>query len=182
MWLMSIHPDKSSHIHIGQEMDVSQFEYMIGPMIVKFSTAEKDLGVTIDNNLTFGDHIIEKITKANKMAGWIRRSFQFMNKDIFVLLYKSMVRSHIEYAACVWNPYLWKFIDKLEEVQIRATKMVPELKHMEYHERLEALQLPTLSYRRVRGDMITVYKIINKIYHQECCPILQTLYEKNRET
>ena len=61
------------------------------------------------------------------MAAWIRRSFQYTNKDIFVLLYKSMVRSQIEYAACVLNPYLWKFIDNLEELQIIATKMVPEL-------------------------------------------------------
>ena len=107
IWLMNIHPEKSAHIHIGQEMDIPQFEYTIGPMIVNYSTAEKDLGVTIDNNLNFGEHIIDKITKANKMAGWIRRSFQYMNKDIFVLLYKSLVRTHLEYAACVWSPYLW---------------------------------------------------------------------------
>ena len=49
---------------------------------------------------------------------------------------------------------------------------------MEYPERLKEIDLPTLSYRRVRGDMITVYKIIYGIYHKECCPKLITLHEK----
>ena len=106
-------------------MEIPQYEYMVGVKHVKYSTQEKDLGVEIDNKLSFDQHIQEKVKKANMMAGWVRRSFQYMNKFIFNMLYKSLVRSHLEYAAPVWNPHLAKHIDKIEEVQIRATKMVP---------------------------------------------------------
>jgi len=178
IWLLQIHPDKLAHVHIGNEMETPQYEYMVGDMIVKYSDMEKDLGVHIDNKLAFDRHITEKIKSANKMAGWIRRSFDYLDKDIFKLLYTSLVRFHLEYCAVVWNPHLWKHIDMIEAVQIRATKMVPGLRSMTYTERLKTLKLPTMTYRRLRGDMITVYKIMKGLYHKECCPKLPTLMEK----
>ena len=42
--------------------------------------------------------------------------------------------------------------------------LIPEIKNLSYPERLRKLKLPTLSYRRIRGQMIEVYKIINNIY------------------
>ena len=66
----------------------------------------------------------------------------------------------------------------IEAVQIRATKMVPGLRSMTYTERLKTLKLPTMTYRRLRGDMITVYKIMKGLYHKECCPKLPTLMKK----
>ena len=55
-------------------------------------------------------------------------------------------------------------IKDLEKVQMRATKLVRKLKHLKYKERLERLKLPTLRYRRTRGDMIEVYKILTESY------------------
>ena len=55
----------------------------------------------------------------------------------------------------------------LESVQRRATKLLPNLKQMEYKDRLKALRLPTLTYRRLRGDMIETYKIIRNKYDEE---------------
>ena len=55
-------------------------------------------------------------------------------------------------------------IEKIENVQRGATKQVPTLKNMEYNERLKKLKMPTLKYRRMRRDMIEVFKIINGIY------------------
>ena len=54
---------------------------------------------------------------------------------------------------------------KLESVQRRATKLIPDLKHLEYTERLSRLNLPTLFYRRARGDMIECYKYLTGIYN-----------------
>ena len=87
-----------------------------------------------------------------------------MDEETFVPLYKALVRSHFDYAMAVWSPHLVKYINAIEGVQRRATKMIPTLKNFAYPERLKKLKLPTLAYRRARGDMIEVYKIVTGIY------------------
>ena len=92
------------------------------------------------------------------------RTFQYIDEDMFKTLYKTMIRSHLEYAAPVWSPYTWKLAEELEKVQRRATKRVPSLAELKYEERLRKLKLPTLIYRRIRGDLINVFKYMNNIY------------------
>ena len=73
-------------------------------------------------------------------------------------------RSHFEYAVCVWNPHHQHLIEKLEKVQKHATKLVLRVKKLHYEDRLRQLQLRTLKYRRIRGDMIELYKIFAGTY------------------
>jgi len=98
------------------------------------------------------------------MLGIIKRNFIYLTEEAFVTLYKSLVRCHLEYANSVRNPYRQGLINDLEKVQRRATKLVLTVKHLKYKERLIRLQLPTLRYRRTRGDMIEVYKILTNRY------------------
>ena len=72
-----------------------------------------------------------------------------------------MVRPHFEYCVQSWSPYLIKDRRTLEQVQLRATNIVPELQGMSYLDRLRALGLTTLEDRRVRGDMIELCKLIH---------------------
>ena len=100
----------------------------------------------------------EKINNAYSMLGLIKRNFIYLTEEAFVTLYKSLVRCHLEYANSVWNPYRQGLIiNDLENVQVRATKLVLTVKHLKYKKRLIRLQLPTLRYERMRGDMIEVY-------------------------
>ena len=71
-----------------------------------------------------------------------------------------MVRSHLEYAGSVWSPHKVSYIKKLEKVQMRVTKLFYPIRNLSYDGTLRYLNLPTLYYRRLRGDMITVYKMI----------------------
>ena len=107
----------------------------------------------MDSKLSFSDHITEKVNKAYSILGIIKRNFQHVDKDAFVLLYKALVRSHLD-ANTVWSPYKQYLIEEVEKVQKRTTKLVHERKHLPYAERLKYLKLPTLKYRRHRGDMI----------------------------
>ena len=95
------------------------------------------------------------------MVGLIKRNFFFINRVVFQHLYKALVRPHLEYGQIVWSPRYIRQSKKIENVQRRATKLIPELKHLPYTERLKKLNLPSLKYRRIRGDMINVYKILN---------------------
>ena len=90
----------------------------------------------------------------------IKRTFKFINKDSFTILYKTYIRPHLEFCIQAWNPSLKKDIHTLEKVQRRATKLVPGIRHLEYPDRLEMLNLYSLEQRRERGDLIEVFKIL----------------------
>jgi len=75
------------------------------------------------------------------------------------MLYKPLVRSHRKYTNCVWSLFRQMDVKKVEMVQKKATRMVKRLKNNSCEDRLKFLNLPTLKYRRLRGDMIQVYNI-----------------------
>ena len=83
---------------------------------------ETDLGVVVDNKLTFSQHINSTVVKADQVVGMIRRSFKYMDKEIVVQLFTSRVRPILEYGNVIWNPRLIRDIDAVERVQRRATK------------------------------------------------------------
>ena len=82
-----------------------------------------------------------------------------LNQETFGNLYKAMVK-HIKYANSVWSPFKLMDIKAVEKVQMRATKLVIGVKSLPYCKHLRKLKLPTLKYRRLRGDMTEVYKIL----------------------
>jgi hypothetical protein len=126
----------------------------------------------MDSGLSYEKHIYDKVNMANKMLGIIKRNFSDLDKNSFVLLYKGMVRCHLEYAVSIWNPHRLGLIRDIEKVQKRATKLLRICKGLSYIDRLKCLNLPTLKYRRIRGDMIEVYKILNKLYDENVLPPL----------
>ena len=87
-----------------------------------------------------------------------------------------MVRSRLDYCSSVWTPYRKGDIEDLEKVQKRATRLLPELKGFKYCDGLKACKLPTLHYRRLRGDMIETFKIVSGKYDRCATPILTGLH------
>ena len=182
-WLLRFHPDKCKTMHIGNN-NSEPMSYKLKPDIsgMDITTSEKDVGVIIDNKLSFDLHIAEKVNKANSVAGAIRRSFGYLDKDTFKKLYTALVKPHLEYANAVWNPYKKKDITTLENVQRRATKMVPGLGDKSYEDRLRELKLPTLNYRRIRVDMIEVFKLVNGMYYFDCTNLFTFRDQSERVT
>jgi len=164
-WLLNFHPSKCHVLALGKFDNIQYTErYHIYSKELEHVFEEKDLGVFIDSNLSFAEHISSKVRVANAMVGLIRRSFSHLDGYSFKKMFSAFVRPHLEYAQSMWSPQLTKYISMLENVQIRATKLVDGYGYLDYSERLKRLNLPTLAYRRLRGDMIEVYKHFSK-YH-----------------
>ena len=169
-WLLRFNIAKCHVLTVGKTEDiVHTHDYELYGKPLEHVFEETDLGVTIDSELRFEEHISKKINKANSIAGLIRRSFAHLDGNLFKRLYTTFVRPHLEYAQAVWSPISQKLVDMLENVQIRATKMVDGYSNLDYEDRLRRLDLPTLVYRRARGDMIEVYKHFHT-YDQEQIP------------
>ena len=83
---------------------------------------EKDLGVLIDGELKFHKHTAATIKKVNGILVIIRKSFALLDSVTLPLLYKSLVRPHLEYGNFKED------IKAVERVQRRVTKWIPRLK------------------------------------------------------
>ena len=81
-----------------------------------------------------------------------------------LLIYKSLIRPHLEYAVQCWAPSPrfgnWGIILELEKVQRKFTRLINDIGTLTYGERLKSLTLTTLAERRMRGDLIEAFKII----------------------
>ena len=162
-WLMSFNINKCKVMHLGGNAKTPRFKYFINGIELEVVKEEKDLGVLISNNLKSSAHCDSVVKKANKMLGLIKRSFTYKDEQTILKLYKALVRPHLEYAQQFWSPHLKKDVDKLEKVQKRATKIVPTLRNLSYENRLKKTELFSLEKRRLRGDLIEMYKIITNI-------------------
>lgn len=120
---------------------------------------ERDLGIQLTDDLKWHTQTLTAANKANSVLGMLKRTFVYWNVELSKQLYVTFVRPHLEYAVSAWNPYRKKDIKILENIQRRATKLAPGIKHLAYHERLRIMGLTTLYERRVRGDAIQYFKI-----------------------
>ena len=107
----------------------------------------------------------------------VRRTFVYLDKKMVVQLYTSLVRPILEYGNVIWSPHLQSHIKQLEKVQHRATKLLSCLADMPYEQRLEELKLPSLAYRRMRGDVIEMFKYCQGEYSVHKKPLKGLIYK-----
>jgi hypothetical protein len=172
-------------MHMGRGNPQNEYYMKVTNDIIKLevSEEERDLGVVFDKELNFDVHINKIASKANQITGIIRKSFEYLDRSMFVNLYKTLVRPHLEYANIIWHPSLKRQSNIIERVQRRATKILQECKEMSYSERLVYLNLHSLKGRRLRGDLIEVFKIFNKLVDIEATKFFSlAVFTKTRNT
>ena len=157
-WMLHFNEEKCKVMHIGRNNP--RYGYCLGPSALAESVEEKDLGVLITNNLKPSRQVSKAAANANSILGLLKKTMTCLDSEMLLSLYKSLVRPRLEYCIQAWSPYTRGDIEKLEQVQRKATKLVPELAGYPYEERLTRLGLTTLEERRTRGDMIEAYKIL----------------------
>ena len=123
--IMALDFEKCKVMHIGNTPHSDYYVTVSGNSTsLSDVTFEKDLGVWTTDKLESGLHSQKAVVRANRILGMIRRAFYSMSGDLFMFLYKTYVRPHLEYCIQLWCPYLGKDIDILEKVKVRATKFV----------------------------------------------------------
>ena len=159
IWQLPFNVSKCMVLHLGRLNPNST--YYINSTALQNTSEVKDLGVIIDNHLKFHGHVSSIVSKANQLLALIRKSFIYSDLHTFSYLYKAIVRPTLEYGNTIWGPFYLLDQYKIEKIQRKATRLCNGIRHLQYEERLSLLQLPSLFYRRFRGDMITTFNLIH---------------------
>ena len=169
-------------MHLGKDNPRRDYEMSgsDGAVSLNSTECEKDLGVYVDTELNFQSHVDRAASKANCLLGLARRSFDYMDMNMFKSVFVGLVRPHLEYANVVWAPFLKKDVETIEKIQKRGTRMIPELRSLDYEGRLKRLQLPSLVYRRFRGDIILTYKYMHGFLRCRPCDDARKVREDQR--
>ena len=128
-------------------------------LVIKDEGEVRDLGVIVDPDLSWKPHISKIVAKANTMAAWVLRVFKTRKKEHLMTLYKTYVRSHLEYCSPVWSPYEKQDIEKIEAVQRSFTSKIEGMDDLDYWERLQALGIYSLQRRRERYKILYIWKM-----------------------
>ncbi|KAF2368251.1 Reverse transcriptase domain [Trinorchestia longiramus] len=151
-WQMSFKIDKCSVMNVGANNHY--FQHTMFDISIETVQQQRDLDVIVTENLKHDKQVEKSVENASRILGFIARNFEYKSKNIILPLYKALVRPHLKYAVQLWSPTLQKDINKMEKIQRKATKMIPELHNLSYERRLQRFQLISLEQRRLRGQIL----------------------------
>ncbi len=170
---MSLNFNKCAVMSITHSRNKIAFPYMLCRKAVGRVQSKSDLGVIIDEKLSFNEHIDSISRKSFQMLGFIFRCGRFFsNKSSILALYNALVRSRLEYCSSVWNPLYVNSIDQIERVQKRFSRMFFfkfNIEPQEYDKRLNHLNLHSLETRRLINDEVTLFKLVHKYIDSRLC-------------
>ena len=159
-WCFNINYDKCKVIHFGHANKA--FNYKQNDILIKSSNNEKILGVVIGSNFSFKEHLYAYVKKGYGISNLISTNLRNLQRNALVNLYKSYVRPKLEYNSFIFSPHNIFLFDALENVQRHFTKNLPGLCKFDYIERLKICKLESLQLRRIKCDVIMLFKILHR--------------------
>ena len=177
---MEFNIGKCHVLHFGHRNP--NYSYSISNQNLESAGEERDIGVIISNTLKPSSHCASIVKKANFALMQLLRCFLYRDKTVFLNLYKQRVRPILEFCSSVWNPWLTGDIESLEKVQKKAIRNITGLKGKTYEEKLKELNILSLKDRRLKTDLIQVFKILNKKDDVDPSNWFQTYDENGRTT
>ena len=159
-WQLSVNASKCFVLPVGNRL-VSQnpSRYSLNDVALPTVKVEKDLGVFMSGDLRFSEHCSKIASSASQVAGIIFRAFASKDVCFMVKMFITYIRPILEYNSEVWSPSLLGDIDVVESIQRSYTRRIKNLATISYTDRLNVCKLDPLELRRLKRDMVLVYKI-----------------------
>ena len=159
---MKFNSEKFECIRYGKRTDIHETTgyYSDANTIITPKDHINDLGVLISSSCLFKKQIDNVVKTANKLCGWILRTFKTRAPKLMILLWKSLVLSRLDYCSQLWSPTNKGDIQKLEMVQRSFIRKIDDMRHLDYWAQLKKLRLYSLERRRERYIMIYIWRIL----------------------
>ena len=159
--------DKCSYTRFTRNKNLIDYRYKLKNIELTQSQVVKDLGVLMDEKMTFQPHIEKLISECNRMLGFVCRSSKdFKNVRAVISLYYAYVYSKLSFASVIWNPLYKTYVDRIERIQNKflrtlGFKIHQPVQNSNYEHLRNKFSILTLRHRRILSDLCLIYKIIN---------------------
>lgn len=163
-WKLEFNVKKCKALTVSRSIhNKVKFSYSLNGSIIESVDSFRDLGVTITQDLSWGSQVSSLVSKCNQTMGMIKRSVGYRAApSLSCKLYKSLVRSRVEYASCVWSPHHHKDIKLIESIQRSGSRFIlhyPD--NMSYRQRCTELNMLPLSFRREMSDVTCLFRYMH---------------------
>ena len=187
-WQLSVSASKCTVLPLALTGHRTCEEYLLnGNPVPICDSSVRDLGVYISSDLVPRYHVNKLTSNAFSRAGLIFKCFKTRDQLFLKRMFNTYVRPLVEFATPVWSPYNLNLIMSVERVQRNFTSKIPNLKHLDYPSRLAALNMDSLELRRLKYDLIELFKMVKgfsvlkfdeyftykQVTHTRCCNSLQ---------
>ncbi len=164
-WQLNVAPLKCFALYLG--FNNPKLDYELNASIIKPAQTCRDLGVNVSDDLTFSNHCLSVCSKTLRDINIMFKCFLTTNCETLGLAYKTFVRPSLEYCSSIWQPIYMKDLDKLERVQRYFTRRLYMRCGFDsstpYQTRLNVLQFESLEARRLKADLLMVFRIIHNL-------------------
>ena len=166
-WQLKIQPTKSEVITFSRKPAANfSNQYSINGSILERVTSVIDLGITLTSDFKWHSYVSKIFGKSIKLVHLIIKTFNSKDPWFFINLFKLYIRPILEYNISAWMPYQVGDIRRIESVQATFTRLVCRklnIKYKSYRHRLRLFNLDTLEIRRIKYDLILIFKIIHNL-------------------
>ena len=164
-WQMKFNVAKCHSMRVTLHQHIKQilFDYSLHIQTLENVQSARYLGITISDNMDWGQHISEISSKATKTLGFLRRNLAFAPRSTKEVAYKTLVPPKLEYATPIWSPCSKLQINQVEKVQRTATRWTCRRwqNTSSVGEMLDELEWPSLDARRDRSFLLLFHKILS---------------------
>ena len=169
-WLLWFNTSNCNRIHMGGTNQST--DYNLGGEVIPLNTEEKDLGVIITEDGKSSRQCAAAASKAMTKLRIIKGTFKHFDVKCSTMPYRIYIPQHLEYSVQAWSTHPKK------DIAVQFWRMFneepPSIRHISYHERLQTTKLYSLEQRKVRGDMIETFKILNGFEGKEKLKLFKT--------
>ena len=170
-WFISNHfrpNDDKSKLLVTTESQVSA---KVGNEVIQSSASVKLLGITLDNKLTFKEHVTKMCKKISKKVHALGRVAKYIGSDKIKLIMKTFIENEFNYCPLIWMMHNRTLNNKINKLHERALRIALNDDISSYSDLLVKGESFTIHERNLQKLAILMYKVKNNLSPKIVCNI-----------